>query len=137
MAETKTYVDIPKFAVLKIDDKHKSRVVDLMTKTATAAVKKSGKLTVDKSRDGKGWSLDGSLVSIGPDKAGKKFAAEVSMTVAALPGRSIKSMSKGLASFGIDNADHVRASDFEAAAEAAVDSAMKSALKFMEANRPE
>ena len=136
MADAKTYVEIPKFAVLKIDDKHKSRVVDLMTRTATGLVKRSGKLTVDKSRDGKGWSLLGSLASIGPDKSGKKFAAEVSMSIFVLPGKSLKAMPKGLASFAIDNADSVRPGDFDVAAEAAVDMAMKSALKFMEANAP-
>lgn len=136
MADAKTYVEIPTFAVNKIDDKHKSRVVDLMTKTATALVKRSGKLTVDKPKDGKGWSLNGSLASIGPDKSGKKFAAEVSMAIAVLPGKSIKAMPKGLASFAIDSADSVRPGDFDAAAEAAVDAAMKSALKFMESNAP-
>ena len=36
MAAAKTYVDVPRFAVAQIDAQHKSRVVDLMTRTATA-----------------------------------------------------------------------------------------------------
>jgi hypothetical protein len=136
MAETKTYVDIPKFAVMKIDDKHKSRVVDLMTRTATSAIKGSGKLTLDKARDGKGWRLLGSLSSIGPDKSGRKFAAEVTMSIFELPRKTLKAMPRGMAAFGIDSADAVRPGDYDVAAEAAVDSALKSALKFMENNVP-
>ena len=53
MASAKTFVDVPRFAVTRIDPKHKSRVVDLMTRTATAAVKGSGKLTLDEPKDGR------------------------------------------------------------------------------------
>ena len=136
MAAAKTYVDVPRFAVAQIDAQHKSRVVDLMTRTATAAVKGSGKLTLDKSRDGKGWRLLGSLASIGPDKSGRKFAAEVSMSIFELPRKTLKAMPRGTAAVSIASADAVRADDFDVAAEAAVDAALKSALKFMESNTP-
>jgi hypothetical protein len=136
MADAKTYVDVPRFAVARIDPKHQGRVVDLMTRTAIAAVKSSGKLTLDKSRDGKGWRLLGSLASIGPDKSGRKFAAEVSMSIFELPRKTLKAMPRGTAAFAIDSPDAVRPGDFDAVAEAAVDSALKSALKFMESNAP-
>jgi hypothetical protein len=136
MAAAKTYVDVPRFAVARIDPQHKSRVVDLMTRTVAAAVKGSSKLTLDKPRDGKGWRLLGSLASIGPDKSGRKFAAEVSMSIFELPRKTLKAMPRGTAAFTIAGADAVKADDFDLAAEAAVDSALKSALKFMEANAP-
>ena len=84
MADPKTYVQVNTFAIKEIfDSKHKSRVQALMTKTAEQAVKGSSKLTLDapKEKGAKGWSLDSSLVSLGPDKAGKKFGANVSMSI--------------------------------------------------------
>ena len=136
MASAKTFVDVPRFAVTRIDPKHKSRVVDLMTRTATAAVKGSGKLTLDEPKDGKGWRLLGSLSSIGPDKSGKKFVAEVTMSIFELPRKTLKAMPRGSAGFAIASADAVRPKDFDVAAEAAVDSALKSALRFLETNVP-
>jgi hypothetical protein len=139
MADAKTYVEIVGFAVKDIfDSKHKAKAIEAMDKAAAAAAKKSGKLTLDKPKDkSKGWSLNGSLVSLGPDKAGKKVAAEVTLAVATWPGKSIKSVAKGSASFAIDDPAKINAGDVAALAEGAVDGAMKSAVKYMENNKPE
>jgi hypothetical protein len=140
MADPKTYVDVTDFAVKDIfDGKHKSRVVGVMTKAAEEAVKRSGKLTLDKPKDkgAKGWSINGSLVSLGPDKAGKKLEAEVSIALATWPGKSIKAMPKGSAAMAIDDPKKIDAGDVDAIAEAAAQSAMKAGVKYMEGTKPE
>jgi hypothetical protein len=139
MAEAKTYVEIARFAAKEFfDDAHKSRVLGLMAAGAEAAVKKSGKLTLDKPKDkaAKGWSLLGG-VSVGPDKSGKKFAAKVSLTVATWPGKSIKSMPSGEAGFATEPGEKISASDVDQVAKAAIAEAMKSAVPFMESKKPE
>jgi hypothetical protein len=139
MADAKIYVEIKKFALKDIfDDKHKSRVIDLVTATAEAAAKKGGKFTLDapKGKDASGWSVNGSVVSLAPDKAGKKLEALVSIAVATWPGKSIKSMVKGSAAIAIDSPAKVSAGDVDAVAEAAAESAMTTAKKFMESNKP-
>ena len=133
----KTYVQINKFAVKDIfDDKHKSRVIGVMQKAAEAAVKKSGKLTLDapKEKGATGFSLDGSLVSLGPDKSGKKLEGKVSMSISTWPGKSIKAMPSGSAATGVPSADKIDAGDVDAIAEAAVQSAMKAGVPYMEKN---
>ena len=45
-------------------------------------------------------------------------------------------MPRGSAGFAIASADAVRPKDFDVAAEAAVDSALKSALRFLETDVP-
>ena len=137
MAEAKTYVQVNKFAVKDIyDAKHKAKAVTAMQKAAEGAIK--GKLTTDqpKEKGAKGWSLDGSLVSLGPDKAGKKLEAKVSMSISTWPGKSINAMPSGTAALAISGADKIDAGDVEAVAEGAVQSAMRSATKYMESTSP-
>ena len=137
MADAKTYVQVNKFAVKDIfDPKHKTKAVTVMQKAAESAIK--GKLTTDppKEKGAKGWSLDGSLVSLAPDKAGKKLEAKVSMSISTWPGKSIKAMPSGTAAMAIDGADKIVSGDVEAVAEAAVQSAMRSATKYMETTAP-
>ena len=137
MADAKTYVQVNKFGVKDIfDAKHKTKAVTVMQKAAEGAIK--GKLTTDqpKEKGAKGWSLDGSLVSLAPDKAGKKLEAKVSMSISTWPGKSIKAMPSGTAAMAIDSADKIVSGDVEAVAEIAVQSAMRSATKYMESNAP-
>lgn len=137
MADAKTYVQVNKFAVKDIfDPKHKTKAVTVMQKAAESAIK--GKLTTDppKEKGAKGWSLDGSLVSLAPDKAGKKLEAKVSMSISTWPGKSIKAMPSGTAAMAIGGADKIVSGDVEAVAEAAVQSAMRSATKYMESTAP-
>jgi hypothetical protein len=84
----------------------------------------------------KGWSLDGSLVSLAPDKSGKKLEGKVSMSISTWPGKSIKAMPSGTAAMSIPGADKIDSGDVEAIAAGAVESAMKSATKYMESNAP-
>ena len=137
MADAKTYVQVNKFAVKDIfEAKYKAKAVSAMQKACEDAIK--GKLTTDtpKDKSAKGWSLDGSLVSLAPDKAGKKLEAKVSMSISTWPGKSIKAMPSGTAAMAIQSADKVDSGDVEAIAAAAVESAMKSATKYMESNAP-
>ena len=137
MADPKTYVQVNKFAVKDIfDAKYKAKAITAMTKACEDAIK--GKLTTDAPKDkgAKGWSLDGSLVSLAPDKAGKKLEGKVSMSISTWPGKSIKAMPSGTAAMSIPSADKVDSGDVEAIAAAAVESAMKSATKYMEGNAP-
>ena len=140
MADARTYVEISKFSVKQIfDDKHKSRVINLMTTAAEAAVKKSGKLSLEKPKDkgAKGWNVIGSLVSLGPSKDCKKFGAKVSLVVATWPGQSIKAMPSGEAAFASQPGGNISASDVDEVAKSAVAQAMQSAVKFMESKKPE
>ncbi|MEO5880795.1 MAG: hypothetical protein ABIQ06_00120 [Caldimonas sp.] len=137
MADTKIYVQVNKFAVKDIfDTKYKAKTVTVMQKACESAIK--GKLTTDAPKDkgAKGWSLDGSLVSLGPDKAGKKLEAKVAMSISTWPGKSIKAMPSGTAAMAIPSADKINAGDVEAVADGAVASAMKSATKYMESTTP-
>lgn len=137
MADAKIYVQVNKFAVKDIfEPKYKAKAITVMQKACEGAIK--GKLTTDtpKEKGAKGWSLDGSLVSLAPDKAGKKLEAKVSMSISTWPGKSIKAMPSGTAAMAIPSADKIDSGDVEAVAEAAVESAMKSATKYMEANTP-
>ena len=137
MADAKIYVQVNKFAVKDIfDSKYKAKAITVMQKAAESAIK--GKLTTDtpKEKGAKGWTLDGSLVSLAPDKAGKKLEAKVSMSISTWPGKSLKSMPSGTAVLPIDGADKIVAGDVEAVAEGAVVSAMKSATKYMETTAP-
>ena len=139
MADPKIYVNVNTFAIKDIfDAKHKSRVQALMTKTAEQAVKGSSKLTLDvpKEKGAKGWSLDSSLVSLGPDKAGKKFGADVSMSISTWPGKSMKSFPTGYGGFAIESADEkISPSDVDQVAVKAVTEAMKTAIKYMETTK--
>ena len=131
MADAKIYVQVNKFAVKDIfDSKHKAKAITVMQKAAEGAIK--GKLTTDapKEKGAKGWTLDGSLVSLAPDKAGKKLEAKVSMSISTWPGKSIKAMPSGTAVLPIASADKIDAGDVEAVAEGAVQSAMRSATKY-------
>jgi hypothetical protein len=135
----KTYVQINKFAVKDIfDPKHKGRMPGLMQKAAEKAVKGSGKLTLEapKEKGAKGFSLDGSLVSLAPDAAGKKLEGKCSMSISTWPGKSIKAMPSGNAATAIAGADKIDPGDVDAIADAAVASAMKAAVSYMEKNAP-
>ncbi|MEO8525719.1 MAG: hypothetical protein ABI460_13430 [Caldimonas sp.] len=139
MADAKIYVQVKNFDIKDIfDSKHKSRVQALMTKTAEQAVKGSSKLTVDepKEKGAKGWTLDSSLVSLGPDKAGKKFGANVSMSISTWPGKSMKSFPTGYGGFAIGSADEkISPGDVDQVAVTAVKEAMKTAIKYLESTK--
>ena len=133
----KTSVSVNKIAVKDIfDDKHKAKALAIMQKAAERAVKGSGKLTLDKpERGAKSWTVDGSLVSLAPSKDGKKLEGKVAMSISSSQG-GIKAMPSGSAATAIAGADKVDAGDVEAIAEAAIESAMKSAVAFMEKTQP-
>jgi hypothetical protein len=109
-----------------------------MTTAAEAAVKKSGKLSLDKPKDkgAKGWNVIGSLVSLGPSKDCKKLGAKVSLAVATWPGKSIKAMPSSEVAF-TSEPGVISASDVDELAKSAVADAMQSAVKFMESKKPE
>jgi hypothetical protein len=135
-----TYVEITKSGVKDIfESKFKANATKAMDKAAEAAVKKAGKLTLDKPKDkgSKGWSLDCSLESMAPDKAGKLLEGKVSMVVSTWPGKAIKAMPSAKASITIKGAEKVTAADVEDLASALVESAMKSAVKYMEGTKPQ
>lgn len=139
MAAPKTYVDIEKMVVKDVfDSKYKSSLPQIMQKAAEKAVKSSGKLTLDQPKDkgAKGYSLDGSLVSLGPDKSGKQLQGECSMAISTWPGRSIKAMPNGKAGLAITDPSKIAAADVQAVAEAVVEAAMNAATKYMEKNAP-
>jgi hypothetical protein len=139
MATPKTYVDIEKMAVKDVfDSKYKSSLPQIMQKAAEKAVKSSGKLTLDRPKDkgAKGYSLDGSLVSLGPDKSGKQLQGECSMAISTWPGRAIKAMPSGKAGLAIEDPGKIAAADVQAVAEAVVEAAMNAATKYMEKNAP-
>ena len=139
MAPTKTYVEVRKMAVKDVfDDKYKSSIPAILKKVAEKAIKGDGKLTLDAPKDkgAKGWTLDGTLVSLGPDKAGKKLAGEVSLVISTWPGKSIKAMPGGKAAIGIDGPDKIAAGDVQALVEALMSSAMDTATGYMEKNAP-
>ena len=138
MAANKTYVDIAKMSVKDaFDAKYKSSLPKVMQKAAEKAVKASSQLTLDppKEKGATGFSLDGSLVSIGPDKAGKKLEGKFSMAISTWPGKSIKALPSSNAALAIADASKVDAADVEALAESLVESAMKEAVKYMEKNK--
>jgi hypothetical protein len=134
-----TYVQINKFAVKDIfDAKFKAQAITEMQKAALKAVKAKSALTPDAPKDkgAKGWSLDCSLVKLGPDKDGKKLSGEVSMAISTWPGKSIKAMPIGKASTTIASVDKIDAGDVGAIATAAVEGAMEQAVKYMLATKP-
>lgn len=138
MADPKTYVNIEKLAVKDVfDSKYKTSLLPIIQKAAEKAVKAS-KLTTDepKEKGAKGYTLDGTIVSLGPDKSGKNLKGECSLVISTWPGKSVKAMPSGNAAIGIDDPAKIDAGDVEAVAEAAVKSAMESATKYMEKNAP-
>lgn len=133
----KTSVTVNKIGVKDIfDDKYKAKAIAAMQRAALAAVKGSGKLTLDKpERGANSWSVDGSLVSLAPSKDGKKLEGKASLAISSSKG-GIKAMPSGNAATTIAGADKVDAGDVEAIAEACVASAMKAAVSFMEKTAP-
>ncbi len=133
----KTSVSISKIGVKSIfDDKFKAKAVAVMQKAAERAVKASGKLTLDKpERGSNSWVIDGSLTSLAPSKDGKKLEGKASLSISSSKA-GIKAMPSGNAATAIAGADKVDPGDVEAIAEACVESAMKAAVKYMEANQP-
>jgi len=137
MADARIYVQVNKPAVKDIfDPKHKAKAITAMQSAAEGAIK--GKLTTDVPREkgARGWSLDGSLVSLAPDKAGRKLEAKVSMSISTWPGKLIKSVASGTKAMSIASADKIDAGDVEAVAEAAAALAMVSATRFMVSTPP-
>ena len=140
MADAKRYVEVNAFSVKEIwDPKFKAKAIDALSAAAEAAVKKSGKLTLDKPKDksAKGWSVSGTLVSMGPDKSGKKFSGKVSIVIATWPGKSMKAMPSGEGGFAIDDPAKLGVADVVDVAKAIVTDAMKAGVKFMEDKAPE
>jgi hypothetical protein len=134
----KVYVEVVKFGIKDIfDDKHKSRAVELATGIATKAVDAAG-FTDEKPKDkgAKGWSINGSIVSVGPDKTGKKFVAEVSAAIFTWPAKSLKAMPSGTGSFDTAPGDKYSASDVDAVVKKAAEEAMKTAVKYLKSNKP-
>jgi hypothetical protein len=139
MATPKTYVSIKKLVINDVfDAKYKTSLLPVIQKAAEAAVKSAAKLTTDepKEKGAKGYTLDGSLVSLGPDKAGKKLKAECKMVISTWPGKAIQAMPSGSVSMAIDDADKIDPGDVTALAQAAVEGAMKEATRYMEKNAP-
>ena len=140
MAE-QTYVEVSKFtADGTAPAAYKSKSIETMGKVAKAAVKASSKLTDDAPKDKKtkGWYLFGNLDSLGPDKAGKKFEAKVSVTIGTWPARSLKSFPNGKGAFAIASADEkVSPGDADQLVVTATKEAMKTGIAWMEKNKPE
>jgi hypothetical protein len=139
MAAPPTYVDVEKLVVKDVfDSKYKNSLQPIIQKAAEGAVKSSSKLTLDKPKDkgAKGYTLDGSIVSLGPDKSGKQLQGECSLVISTWPGKSIKAMPSGKAAFAIDDPAKIADADVQAIAKAAVASAMDAATKYMEKNPP-
>lgn len=136
MAPPKTFVEVEKFAIKDVfDSKYKSSLPAIMQAAAEKAVKSSGKLAVGAPPKGsKGYTLDGSLVSLGPDKAGKTLQGECTMSISVA--KSIKAVPNGKAAIAIDDAGKIDPGDVQAVAVGAVESAMASATKYMEKNPP-
>ncbi|HLY55027.1 MAG TPA: hypothetical protein VKS60_05690 [Stellaceae bacterium] len=135
----RTYVQVSKFAVKDLfDPQYKAKLPGIMENCAEKVVKKSAKLTLDQPKDkgAKGYTLDGSLVSLGPDKTGKKLGAQVSLAISTWPGKSIKAMPSGGGALPIDDISKVDAGDVQAVVEGAVASAMAEAVKYMEKTPP-
>jgi len=139
MATPQTYVDVEKLVVKDVfDSKYKNSLPPIIQKVAEGAVKSSSKLTLDKPKDkgAKGYTLDGSIVSLGPDKSGKQLQGECSLVISTWPGKSVKAMPSGKAGIPIDDPAKIADADVQAIAKAAVASAMDSATKYMEKNPP-
>jgi hypothetical protein len=138
MAASKTYVEIAKMSVKDaFDAKYTSTLPKVMEKAAEKAIKASSQLTLDppKEKGATGFSLDGSLVSIGPDKTGKKLEGKFSAAISTWPGKSIKAMPSSNAGMPVSDPKKIDAGDVEAVAESLVESAMKEAVKYMEKNK--
>ena len=134
-----TYVEIAKSAVKDIfDSKFKANAVKAMGSAAEASVDKNGKLTRTKPKEkgAKGWSVDCSLESMAPDKAGKLLEGKVSMFVSTWPNKVVKAMPSAKAVIPIRSADKVSAGEIEDLAGMLAGSAMKAAVKFMESTTP-
>jgi len=139
MAAPKTYVDVEKLAVKDVfDSKYKNSLPPIIQKVAEGAVKSSSKLTLDQPKDkgAKGYTLDGSIVSLGPDKSGKQLQGECSLVISTWPGKAIKAMPSGKAGIAIADPAKIDDADVQAVAKAVVGSAMDAATKYMEKNPP-
>jgi|NGEPerStandDraft_6_1074524.scaffolds.fasta_scaffold77743_2 hypothetical protein len=135
MADVKIYVEVHNFAVKDIfESKHKSRLIALMKKTAEKAIKDKLALGAPKDKGGEGYTLDGSLTSLAPDKAQKMLQAKCSISISS--GRGIESIAQGSVGVSIAGADKIKDGDIDATAQACVESAMKSAVKFMSSTPP-
>ena len=121
-------VDVKAFAVKAIyEPKYKDRAIKRLTEATAAAL--TGRLT----KGSKGYTLDGSLLKFGPDKAGKMLAAECQIAISTDKG-GIKSMANGKAAFSIPGADKIKDGDIDDLCKEVVKSAMKSATQYMTDN---
>lgn len=124
----KILVDVKSFAVKTIyEPKLKDRVIKRLTEATVASL--SGPLV----KGSKGYTLDGSLLSMGPDKAGKMLNAECQIAISTGNG-GIKSMARGKAGFSIPGADKIKDNDIDDLCKEVVKQAMKSAAKYMADN---
>ncbi|MDQ2929110.1 MAG: hypothetical protein M3R22_13295 [Pseudomonadota bacterium] len=130
-----TNVLINKFAVKSIfDSKYKSDAADAMKAAAADALSSKLKLVSKIDKGTKGYTIDGSLVSLAPDKAGKMLEAVCSLAISNDHG--IQATAKGSAAAPITSVAKLDKDDVKAAVVAAVGSGMKSAVKYMEGTPP-
>ena len=95
-------VDVKPFAVKTIDEpKYKDRAIKRLTEATVASL--NGRL----AKGSKGYTLDGSLLKFGPDKAGKMLAAECQIAISTDKG-GVKSMANGKAAFAIPGRQQAR-----------------------------
>ena len=124
----KILVDVKPFAVKTIyEPKYKDRVAKKLTEATVAS------LSAPLVKGAKGYTLDGSLLSMAPDKAGKMLSAECQIAISTDKG-GVKSMAKGKAAFSIPGADKIKDNDIDDLCKEIVKQAMKSASKYMTDN---
>lgn len=134
MGTAKIYVKVNNFGLKNIfDSKFKAKAIEAMQKAATKALKASSKITLDapKEKWATGFMIDGSLTSLGPDKAGKNLLAACSMYVATWPGKSLKSTQTGEGELQKIDVASLTARDVEEVAGAAAEGAMEGVLAFL------
>ena len=124
----KILVDVKPFAVKAIyEPKYKDRAAKKLTEATVAS------LTGPLAKGTKGYTLDGSLLSMGPDKAGKMLNAECEIAISTDKG-GVKSMARGKAGFSIPGADKIADGDIDDLCKEIVKQAMKSAARYMADN---
>jgi len=139
MGAGKTYVQIHKVGVKDIfDAKYKSRAIAAMQKAVEEAVDGSSRLTRVAPKDkgpAVGYSLDASLVSLAPDKAGTKLEGKCAMVISSL-GKGMKAMPAGKAAATVASAAKIDSGDVDGVTRSAAASAMKTAVQYMEQHAP-
>ena len=82
-----------------------------------------------------GYSLDASLVSLAPDKAGTKLEGKCAMVISSL-GKGMKAMPAGKAAATVASAAKIDSGDVDGVTRSAAASAMKTAVQYMEQHAP-